>query len=188
MVRVRLDELDAQIIKLLQHDGRRSNADIARSLGAAEATVRKRIHRLLKNNVIQVEAWADPLMIGYQTYVIMQFRVHAAAIERAAARLAALSEVIWLAVCTGTCDIFAVALFRSSAHMYEFTTRRLASVPGVIDTGTSTFLRIVKREFRYEVLAGRDTDGQPSRRRGRPVTRTRPGRKTASAAEGQSRT
>ncbi len=169
----KLDELDAQIIMLLQENGRQSNAEIARRLGAAEATVRKRLHRLLSNDVIHVEAWADPLKVGYQSYIMLQLRIAASALEKASARLAALPEVIWLAVCTGTCDIFAVALLRSSSHLYEFMTKRLASIPGVMGTETSTFVRIVKREFRYDVLVNRGAESKPFRPRARRTDRAR---------------
>jgi Lrp/AsnC family transcriptional regulator for asnA, asnC and gidA len=172
MESAKLDELDAQIIMLLQENGRQSNAEIARRLGAAEATVRKRIHRLLRNDIIHIEAWADPLKVGYQSYIMLQLRIAASALEKASARLAALPEVIWLAVCTGTCDVFAVALLRSSAHMYEFLTKSLASIPGVMGTETSTFVRIVKREFRYDVLAGRGGEGKRFRPRARRADRT----------------
>ena len=38
-----LDDLDAQIITLLQNDGRRPTVEMARHLAVAEGTVRKRI-------------------------------------------------------------------------------------------------------------------------------------------------
>ena len=38
-----IDELDAQIIRQLQVDGRLANTEIARRLGVSEGTVRKRI-------------------------------------------------------------------------------------------------------------------------------------------------
>ena len=44
----KLDELDRDIIRALQQDGRRSNVEIARDLGVAESTVRKRLERLLE--------------------------------------------------------------------------------------------------------------------------------------------
>ena len=44
--RVELDELDLQIISLLQEDGRRSHADMARIVGKSMQTVRNRLDRL----------------------------------------------------------------------------------------------------------------------------------------------
>ena len=47
-----LDEIDRQIVAILQSNGRTANVDIARQLGIAEATVRKRLDRLLGQQVI----------------------------------------------------------------------------------------------------------------------------------------
>ena len=61
-----MDAIDAQIIIQLQVDGRQPNTEIARTLGIGKATVRKRIGRLLRNDVMLIGAWTDPLKIGYQ--------------------------------------------------------------------------------------------------------------------------
>ena len=61
-----LDAIDAQILTQLQVDGRQHNTEIAQRLGVGEATVRKRIECLLRNGVMQIGAWTDPLKIGYQ--------------------------------------------------------------------------------------------------------------------------
>jgi Lrp/AsnC family transcriptional regulator, regulator for asnA, asnC and gidA len=50
------DELAAKIITILRPDGRRSNVEIARRLGVAEGTVRKRIDRLVREQIIQIGA------------------------------------------------------------------------------------------------------------------------------------
>ena len=42
-----VDEVDREIIRLLQRDGRTSNTDIARALEVTETTIRKRIARLI---------------------------------------------------------------------------------------------------------------------------------------------
>src|SRR5438046_9615013 len=54
------DELDRQIISLLQKDGRLPNTEIAHELGVTETTVRKRIGRLVSENLIKVVAVPSP--------------------------------------------------------------------------------------------------------------------------------
>jgi Lrp/AsnC family transcriptional regulator for asnA, asnC and gidA len=150
-----IDDLDAKIISLLQADGRAANTAIARRLGVAEATVRKRIERLQRDQVIQVGAWADPFKIGYEFYVLLQVQVRRRDIERAARLLAALPEIVFLGTCTGGFDIFAGAVFQSNDHMYEFMTRRLMRVPGIDRIDTSNLMRIVKRAYSYPTPAPR---------------------------------
>jgi predicted transcriptional regulator len=59
-----LDERDRRIMKLLRHDGRLSYAQIARTVGVSEPTVRKRIDRLVHAGALIVAARINPAPIG----------------------------------------------------------------------------------------------------------------------------
>lgn len=48
-----LDDLDKQIILLLQEDGRMSFKEIGDKLGKTEATIRRRVNRLIEENQIK---------------------------------------------------------------------------------------------------------------------------------------
>jgi Lrp/AsnC family transcriptional regulator for asnA, asnC and gidA len=156
-----LDGLDNEIITRLQINGRESNTDVARALGVSEGTIRKRIERLLAAEVIQIGAWADPLKVGYQTYAFIQIKVTPGMIEQAAAELARLPEIYFLGICTGEFDLLAGVLIRSNDHMCEFVVHRLARVPGLVSTATSSILKIAKRDFAYPV--GAATAGEAGR-------------------------
>lgn len=151
---LKIDELDAKIVTELQADGRRPNVEIARRLGVAEGTVRKRIHRLVREKIIQIGAWPDPLKVGYQTYALIEIQVKLADIERAAERLSRSPEIFFLGTCMGGCDIIAAACFRSAEHIHEFMTRRLARIPGIQRTVTSSLTRIVKRDYTFTIPVG----------------------------------
>lgn len=51
-----MDELDQEIIRLLQLDGRASNAEIARAVGVSEGTVRRRLRQLIRDELLRVMA------------------------------------------------------------------------------------------------------------------------------------
>ncbi len=168
---------------LLQANGRQHNTEIASRLGVAEATVRKRIERLLREKIFQVGAWTDPLRVGYQHWAVIEVQVNPPDIEKVAEALAALPETFFVGICTGVYDILVGALFRSSEHMYEMITKRLAQIPGIIRTVTSNVIRIVKREYTHPIPLAQggldDTDQSDERilrlrRRGRRVRRPRP--------------
>ena len=148
-----LDELDAKIVSVLHADGRTTNTEVARRLGCAEATVRKRVARLLDDGVMQFQAWVDPLKVGYEVYAIIQIQVSPPSIEAVAETLGKLPEIAFLGVCTGDFDIFAAAVFRSNADLYDFLTKRLSGVPGIIRTATSSMIRLVKREYAFPIPA-----------------------------------
>jgi len=178
-----VDALDARIIRLLQVDGRLPNTEIARRLGVAEATVRNRIERLLRDGVIQVGAWADPLKIGYQNYAMIEIQVKPPYIVRVAERLAKMPEFYFVGICTGAFDIYAGAVVRSVKDMEELITRRLARVPGIVRTSTSSIIRLVKRDYSYPVPDFENAGGTPRpAARGRPATRR--ARRPRKGAEG----
>ena len=61
MRRQSLDKTDIAIIGHLQVDGRRAFTAIAKVLGISEASVRQRVARLLRTNIIQIVAVSSPL-------------------------------------------------------------------------------------------------------------------------------
>ena len=146
-----IDALDAEIVTLLQSDGRRPTVEIARRLRVAEGTVRKRIDRLVNEQVIQIGAWADPLKIGYQNYAVLMMHVELREFERIAERLAEMPEIFFLGTCTGAYDIFASACFRSLDHMHEFMTKRLGRLRGIQRVSTSSVTRVMKRDYSFRI-------------------------------------
>jgi Lrp/AsnC family transcriptional regulator for asnA, asnC and gidA len=148
-----MDEIDAEIVKALHTDGRMTNTEVARRLGCAERTVRKRVMRLVKEDVIQFQAWVDPLKVGYDGYAIIRVQVQPASIEAVAATLAKMPEISFLGVCTGDFNIFATAVLRWNADLYDFLTKRSSGIPGIIRTTTSSIIRLVKREYGFPIPA-----------------------------------
>ena len=66
-----MDELDRRIISLLQMDGRASNAKIAREVGVSEGTVRRRLRRLIQEDVVKVVAVPNLEKLGYATTALI---------------------------------------------------------------------------------------------------------------------
>ena len=60
-----LDKTDVQMIALLKDNGRMANTELARHLGIAESTVRKRLKRLMDDGTIKVVAVGNiPMLLG----------------------------------------------------------------------------------------------------------------------------
>ncbi len=159
---LQIDEVDARIITLLRQDGRRSNVAIARQLGVAEGTVRRRIDRMIRHRIIQIGAWADPLKVGYPNYVNIGLQVRLRDIESIAQSLAKLPEIFFLGFCTGQADLFATACFRSNEHFHEFMAKRLARIAGIQTVSTSNITKILKREHSFPVTLGDGDEGNMS--------------------------
>ena len=140
-----MDELDRKIIALLQKDGRASNAGIARGVGVSEGTVRRRLKRLVQDEYIRVVALLDPGKMGYTTEAIIGVQVDPDKVDQVADDLADLDEVNWVAVTTGSYDVFAWVTLLSSEALGIFLRTRVGIIPGVNRTETFVTLAVKKR-------------------------------------------
>ena len=138
-----MDELDTKIIKILQDDGRASNAGIARKVGVSEGTVRRRLKRLVQEEYIQVVALPDPAKMGYDSQALVGVQVQPDKIEQVANDLTTLEEISWVAVTTGSFDIFAWAALPSAEALGIFLRTKVGTIPGV--RRTETFVNLDKR-------------------------------------------
>jgi Lrp/AsnC family transcriptional regulator for asnA, asnC and gidA len=140
-----MDELDARIIAMLQEDGRASNAGIARSVGVSEGTVRRRLKRLIDEEYIHVVAMLNPGKMGYASEALIGVQVDPDKIDQVADELADLEEVSWVAVTTGSYDIFAWATLQSAETLGVFLRTKIGTVQGVRRTETFVNLSVRKR-------------------------------------------
>jgi len=140
-----IDAIDRQIIALLQVDGRVSNVDIARNIGVAEGTIRKRIERLLGEGLIRVVAIPDVDKLGIDVETMIMLKVDLGQAKRAGEALAAMPEVRSVRYTTGEYDLIIEVVLPSDDDLLAFLTGRLAALPGVRATATSHVLKNVKR-------------------------------------------
>lgn len=146
-----LDETDRQIIALLQGDGRLSNVEIGRQLGLVEGTVRKRLDRLLAENVIRIVALAEPAVLGLTTRVLISIQTELGELNKVARRLAQIPEVYSVSVVTGSFDIIIEVALPSSDRLLSFLIDRISSIPGVKRTETSQVMQVVKHACDWTV-------------------------------------
>jgi Lrp/AsnC family transcriptional regulator, regulator for asnA, asnC and gidA len=144
-----IDILDRQIIALLQLDGRASNVDIARSMGIAEATVRKRIERLLHDEIIRVVAIPDVDKLGLEIEAVIMLKVDFGQAQRIGEKVANMPEVRSVRYTTGEYDIVMEIVLPSEDDLLLFLTDRLASIQGIRATATSHVLKNIKHSCEW---------------------------------------
>ncbi len=154
-----LDIIDRCLAALLQLDGRLSHTDLARRLGIPEATIRRRIKRLLDEGVMQIVALPEPSKIGYGVHAIVGLRLQPGKIASALTRLKTLRQVRYIGVTAGTYDIVIETFFRSNDELREFLIDTLGQIDGLLGTETSYVLDIVKRAYRIDLLPNRWRNG-----------------------------
>ncbi len=146
---VKLDEIDLEIIRTLKRDGRTPFAQIAQRLGVSTGMIRQRYQRLLREGVVQVVAVTNPLLLGFSTMAMIGIKVDGARLQDVAQEIAGLEEVIYLVLTAGAYDLFAEVVFRDNAHLLEFLTTRLRTIPGIRETETFMYLKIVKEIYSW---------------------------------------
>jgi len=139
-----MDELDTKIIEILQKDGRASNAGIARLVGVSEGTVRRRLKRLVQEEYIQVAALPDPTKMGLESRALIGVQIDPDKIDKVANDLDSLKEISWVAVTTGTFDVFAWAALHNAEELGVFLRTKVGTIPGV--RRTETFVNLGNRK------------------------------------------
>ncbi len=154
------DDLDMQLIRLLQEDGRRPTAAIARDVGLPEGAVRRRIDRLLREKTIQIVAVADDEKLGLTLHMLIGIQIDLQHVEPVGSALCTLREVRWVGMTTGPYDYVIEAYFHSNRHFHHFLTTVIAQIPGVKRTESLTVLSLLKDIYRWDLLvqAGKDRD------------------------------
>ncbi len=142
-----MDELDRKLIELLQVNGRASNARIARQVGVSEGTVRRRLRRLIQDEIIRVVAVPDPQKMGLNTIALVGIQAEPDKIDSVAAKLADLPEAQYVSLTTGSYDIFIWVALPSSEELGRFLRQKVGVTTGVRRTETFVHLAIVKKGY-----------------------------------------
>ena len=142
-----MDELDRKIIALLQMDGRASNAKIAREVGVSEGTVRRRLRRLVDDEVVNVVAVPNLEKLGYATTALIGLQTGPGKSDSVAEAIACLQESHYVAVTTGAYDVFVWAGLESAEGLGQFLRAKIGIIEGVQRTETFVNLSIKKRTY-----------------------------------------
>lgn len=149
-----LDDLDLMLIKELEVDGRQTNTDLAKKIGTSKATARRKLRRLLDDNIIRVVAVANPPALGYKTVATMGINVRPGEVDAVAEKLAAYKNIHFVIISTGRYDIIAWVMFREPEDLSNFLRKELGKIPGLTSVETMVNLKIIKASFSY--LSGQD--------------------------------
>ena len=142
-----MDELDRKIIALLQLDGRASNAKIAREVGVSEGTVRRRLRRLVIDDVVKIIAVPNLEKLGYATTALIGLQTGPGKSDSVAEQIASLSEAHYVAITTGAYDVFIWAGLESAEGLGAFLRNNLGVIDGVQRTEPFVNLSIKKRTY-----------------------------------------
>ncbi len=143
-----LDKTDIAIIGHLQIDGRKAFTAIAKDLGISEASVRQRVARLLRTNVIQIVAVTSPLDLGL-IWAQINLRVAGAHLEAVAAAVAELPQVDYVSICAGNFDIIVGVVAHDREELMDVLVNQIRMIPGVEQAEFLLNLKILKDNYEW---------------------------------------
>ncbi len=135
-----LDRTDRKILKLLQQDGRLTNADLAKKVNVSPATCHRRTQRLLEEGFVRtVRAVIDPYRVNRGTLAIVGVVLDRSTPESFAAFEAATVKLPFILDChlvAGDFDYFLKIRVRDVADYSKMLGEQLIALPGVRQTRT----------------------------------------------------
>jgi Lrp/AsnC family transcriptional regulator, regulator for asnA, asnC and gidA len=147
----RVDETDLAVIEQLQANGRASFRSIADAVGISESAARKRVNRLIDDDVIQVVAVLNALAAEGTVITMAQLKV-SGDIEAASEEISAWPECSWIVVGAGPHDLAAELVCAGREELLDVV-RRLHRVPGVEDVETFLYLKVKKQLYVGPILS-----------------------------------
>ncbi|MDQ1288554.1 MAG: Lrp/AsnC family transcriptional regulator, regulator for asnA, asnC and gidA [Actinomycetota bacterium] len=143
-----LDSVSKRIIEQLQEDGRRPYATIGKAVGLSEAAVRQRVQRLVDAGIMQIVAVTDPTQVGFSRQAMIGIRV-TGELEHVAERLAEMPEVDYVVVTAGSFDLLVEVVCEDDDSLLELISHRIRTMPGVINTETFVYLKLLKQLYNW---------------------------------------
>ncbi|HAT32425.1 MAG TPA: AsnC family transcriptional regulator [Janthinobacterium sp.] len=152
---VELDEVDLNIVRLLQGEGRMSNARLAERLKLSETPVWRRLRRLEEDGVITgYQALIDrkKLGIGLLAFVRVTFANHSGEqpfqFEEA---IQAIPEILSCHNVSGESDYLLQVVARDLESYGDFVSKVLRKLPGVAEIHSSLSMREIKASNRLPI-------------------------------------
>lgn len=147
-----LDRLDKQILDCLYDDVRLSNRQVASTLGVTEGTVRSRIARMRKDNLVRFTATLDAGTENRPVSGIIGINVEGGKIDDVSQALAALPEVNFAGKMLGRYDIFCTYVVNDNDGLAYLLQSVLPSIDGIKSTESLHVVQVFKFDRRWSVL------------------------------------
>ncbi len=142
-----MDELDHKIVSLLQLDARTAYSKISRELSVSEATVRKRMRRLVQEDVVSFMAVPNLERMGYTASALIGLRTAPGKSDSVAEAIADLNEVLYVTITTGAYDVFIWVALESVESLGAFLRTKIGVIEGIQRAEPFVNLAIKKRTY-----------------------------------------
>jgi len=138
------DSVDLKIVQLLGKDARQSSEALAKKLNLSAATVRRRLRKMINNDLVRIVGVVEPVNFGFPLLAVITLDIEQNKLETALEEFAAQPEVRFASTITGRYDLLLVGRFRSNEDFSDFVKNKLAKVKGIKNSETFICLEVKK--------------------------------------------
>ena len=143
-----LDDVDLQIIRLLQHDGRMASSEIAKTIGIPEATIRYRLKKLIDKEFIQIVAAANPIKLGFGIAACISIHAEIRQVDHVISELEKIDRVAYIAQMTSFPNVEIETYIETINELHELLSQ-IEIIDGVNRVDTAFIRRIVRERFDF---------------------------------------
>ena len=140
---LQINGIDYEIIRLLKQNGRTPNTEIAKKLNLSETAIRKRIKKLLDDEIIQVVAVDNPEKLGDEFRGNIKIKTDIKKIETVKSELFKIDRICYIAHMTGAFD-FDVDFSAKSQKELQMLVEKVNQIDGVCTTEVSIRLQLLR--------------------------------------------
>ena len=125
-----LDQANLTIIKQLR-SGRKSYKKIAEELSLSENTVRSRVHKLIKEGILEISGVLDAQAVDGHRVVMVGVKLKTMDLVKKGKEFSKLKGVVSVSVVTGRFDLILIVLLRPGFGLLEFYTEEVSQIRDV---------------------------------------------------------
>ncbi|EHB58508.1 transcriptional regulator, AsnC family [Mycolicibacterium rhodesiae JS60] len=126
-----VDEMDLEIIRILQHNARRSNRRIADDLGVSEGTIRARIKRMLSDHVFRIQAVSNVVAFGFGAHAFIIVTADPGEVDGVARTLVEREDISQVTRVLDSFDLIGVAIGANHDNLMNAVHNEIALIPGI---------------------------------------------------------
>jgi Lrp/AsnC family transcriptional regulator for asnA, asnC and gidA len=146
---LQVDDIDTRIIKILTLDGKTPNTEIAKKLNLSETAIRKRIKKLLDDEVIQIVAVINQEKLGYIIGGNIKIKTDIKKADVVINSLEHLDGIWYIAQVTGAYDFDVEFRVKSNEELRKLI-KQINFTEGVLETNVSFRLKLIRNRNDWE--------------------------------------
>ena len=142
------DDLNQQIIRLLQDDGRAAYDVIAQKLGVSGGTIRNRVARMREAGMLRIVAVVDPVAVDYESDAMLGIKTAPGVAPAAVAqRLDPYPAVVYVMWVGGRYDLLVEVVCDEETELATFLAKHIHGQPDIADVEVMTRIGMFKNQF-----------------------------------------